>query len=281
VRIVNQNGRLGLLRPSGLVDVEQASDGRFGSDVQAVYDQWADFVAWAGSLGEAPTQPREDAALGSPVPRPRQVFGIGMNYLDHAEEAAMEASTTTMVVFTKFPSSVAGPYDTVELPGGPVDYEVELVVVMGAAAHRVSRDQAWSYVAGVTLGQDLSEREVQFRGPNPQFNLGKSFPGFSPMGPELVTVDELADPDDMEIACELNGQQMQKGRTSQMIFPVPAIISSLSQTLTLLPGDVIFTGTPAGIGWARDPKVLLQPGDELVSSAPEIGTLRHGFVART
>lgn len=191
----------------------------------------------------------------------------------------MDASTDAMVVFTKFPSSITGPFATVELPEGSVDFEAELVVVMGKRAHRIAAADAWNHVAGLTIGQDLSEREMQLRPPTPQFNMGKSFPGFAPMGPALITVDEFNDPDDLEIGCTLNGTPMQLSRTKLMIFPVPEIIARLSGTVPLSPGDVIFTGTPAGIGFAREPKVLLQPHDELVTSIETIGSIRTRFTA--
>jgi 2,4-diketo-3-deoxy-L-fuconate hydrolase len=146
-------------------------------------------------------------------------------------------------------------------------------------AHRIARQDAWAHVAGLTLGQDLSERLVQFRGPTPQFSLGKSFPGFSPIGPVVVTPDEFADPGNIEIGCTLNGQQMQKGRTDDLIFSVPQLIESLSAVVPLLPGDLIFTGTPAGIGWARNPRVVLRPGDRLVTHAEVIGEMTTTFTA--
>ena len=183
------------------------------------------------------------------------------------------------MVFAKFPSSVTGPTAVVELPSDAVDYEAELVVVIGERAHRTTRQDAWTRVAGLTVGQDLSERLVQFRGPTPQFSLGKSFPGFSPIGPVLVTPDEFADPDNIEIGCTLNGQQMQKSRTHDLIFTVPQLIESLSAVVPLLPGDLIFTGTPSGIGWARDPKVVLRPGDRLVTHAEVIGEMTITFTA--
>lgn len=281
MRIVNADGRLGLLTEAGVVDVETASGGRFGSDPQAVYAQWAQLRSWATEveLDASSARPLDDVMLGAPAPRPSQVFAIGLNYWDHAEESGLDASTESLVVFTKFPSSITGPFADIVVPAGSVDFEVELVVVIGEPAYRVAEQDAWLHVAGLTVGQDVSERELQLRPPNPQFSLGKSFPGFAPMGPCLVTVDEFADPDDIEIGCVLNGEQMQKGRTSNMIFPVPAIIARLSATLPLLPGDVIFTGTPAGVGWARDPKVFLHPGDELTSTAATIGTIRNRFVA--
>ncbi len=283
MRIVNSAGRLGLVVGDDVVDVATASDGRFGPDVQSSYEQWASLRAWVAELDPdaAERQPLADAALGSPVPQPRQVFGIGLNYLDHAEEAGMDIPTDGMVVFTKFPSSIVGPHEDIELPPGSVDFEAELVVVIGRRAHRIGAGDAWAYVAGLTVGQDLSERELQLRPPTPQFNLGKSFPGFGPIGPQLVTPDEFDNPDDLEIGCTLNGVQMQRSRTKLMIFPVAEVVAWLSATVPLLPGDVIFTGTPAGIGWARDPKVLIRPGDELVTSIENIGSIRNRFVAPT
>lgn len=281
MRIVNLEGRLGLLTDDGVVDVNEASDGLFPPDIQDVYERWSELTAWASGVKDAPVKPLDEARLDAPVPRPGQVFAIGLNYHDHAEEAGLDASLDSMVVFTKFPSSITGPVAEVELPEGSVDFEAELVVVMSRHAYRVDAAEAWDRVAGLTVGQDLSERETQLRPPTPQFNMGKSFLGFAPIGPSVVSVDEFADPDDLAIGCTLNGTSMQDSRTGQMIFSVGEIISRLSQVVTLRPGDVIFTGTPAGIGFARDPKVLLGPGDELVTSVEGIGSLRTTFRART
>jgi 2-keto-4-pentenoate hydratase/2-oxohepta-3-ene-1,7-dioic acid hydratase in catechol pathway len=185
-------------------------------------------------------------------------------------------------MFTKWPSCITGPVTTVELPdGGHTDWEVELVVVMGRLAHRITEQQAWDHVAGLTVGQDLSERITQSSGPSPQFSLGKSLPGFGPTGPWLVTPDELHDRDDLELGCSVNGEQMQKGRTGDLVFSVPDLISQLSQKLPLLPGDVVFTGTPAGVGLGRTPQRFLAPGDELVSYVTGIGELHQRFVATT
>ena len=223
--------------------------------------------------------PYDAADVGAPVPEPRQVFAIGLNYHDHAIEANLPVPEGDPIVFTKFPSSVAGPNQAVKLPSENVDFEAELVVVIGESAYQVPVDEGWSCVAGLTLGQDISERVVQFRGPTPQFCLAKSFPGFSPIGPALVTPDEFADVDDIEVGCLLNGQQMQKGRTSDMIFSIPQLIASVSAIVPLLPGDLIFTGTPAGIGWAREPKIALREGDRLVTYADGIGEMTTTFAA--
>lgn len=282
MRIVNAKGRLGLVTGGGVVDVATASGNRFGPAVQDVYACWAEFRSWAAGVAETTaTQDLDEARCGPPAPAPPQVFAIGLNYLDHAEESAMDVPSDGMMVFTKFPSSIAGAHAEIEVPPGSVDFEAELVVVMGKRAYRVGVHDAWDYVARLTVGQDISERELQLRPPTPQFNLGKSYPGFSPMGPQLVTPDELDDPDDLEIGCTLNGVQMQHSRTKLMIFPVAEIIAQLSAVLPLSPGDVIFTGTPAGIGWAREPKVRLQAGDELVTTIEGLGSMHNRFVSQS
>lgn len=283
MRIVNAAGRLTLVVEDGRgIDVETASGGRFAADPQAVYERWEEFRAWASGrlLGTGDTDGTveiDDDGLDAPAPRPRQVFGIGLNYREHAAEAGLELPDAPMV-FTKFPSSVTGPRGVIALPAGSVDFEVELVAVIGTAASGVRAGEAWSYVAGLTVGQDLSERELQGAGPPPQqFNLGKSFTGFGPIGPMLVTPDEYDDPNDIEISCSLNGALVQKTRTVDMIFSIPQIVEYLSSVVTLYPGDLVFTGTPSGIGWARQPKLLIGPGDNLVTVADSIGEMRHTF----
>jgi len=280
VRIANLSGRLVLIVDGKAVDVERASAGRFAPDPQAVYERWEEFRAWAGTavLPEAAAFDRAD--LGSPVPAPRQVLGIGLNYRDHAAESGFAAPDGLPPVFTKFATSISGPVTEVRLPaGGHTDWEVELVAVIGRRAENVPEAQAWDHVAGLAVGQDISERISQLAGPVPQFSLGKSFPGFAPIGPWLVSPDEFENPDDLELRCTVNGEQMQKGRTRDLIFSVPALIAGLSAVLPLLPGDVIFTGTPAGVGLGRDPQRWLAVGDELVSTIEGIGELRQTFVA--
>ena len=292
MRVCNVGGRLvlGVGDPveGRALDVARASGGRFGPDVQAVYAVWDEFREWAAGAAGEPDVGVGDGdgdgfrgAVGAPVPRPPQVFAIGVNYRDHAVEAGLELPERPMV-FTKFPAAVTGPYAPIVRPAGSVDFEVELVAVIGRRAENVPAERAWSHVAGLTAGQDLSERELQLSGPPPQqFNMGKSFTGFAPIGPALVTPDEFADPDDIEIGCLINGVQMQKARTNDMVFPIPELIAFLSSVLPLLPGDLIFTGTPSGIGWARTPRRLLQVGDELVTEVEQVGQMRHTFVAPT
>lgn len=280
MKLVNVGGRLAIRLPEGDVDVESASAGRFSADPSAAVAEWDELRAWAGSLDIATVETRgvaERTALGPPVTHPRQVFAIGLNYREHAAESG-NAVPEHPPTFTKYVSSLTGPEGDIELPDGNVDWEVELVVVIGRTARRVRAEDGWSHVAGLTVGQDISERAAQLAGPVPQFSLAKSHPGFAPLGPVLVTPDEVDDPDTLELGCAINGETMQKSRTSDLIFPVPELIARLSATVTLLPGDVIFTGTPSGVGMGRSPQRFLQPGEELVSHVAGIGEMRHRFV---
>jgi 2-keto-4-pentenoate hydratase/2-oxohepta-3-ene-1,7-dioic acid hydratase in catechol pathway len=278
--------RLVLVDGETCVDIEQASSGRFPADPDRLFDTWDALAEWAATVvPEGEWLPLDQ--LQNPVPAPRQVFGIGANYRDHIVEAANhsgradpdELMPEAPLIFTKFRSSLSGPYDTIPVPSRNVDWEVELVVVMGRRAEGVAEQDAWRYVGGLTVGQDISERVLQLAGPAPQFSMGKSFPGFGPMGPVLVTPDALDHPNDLEIGCSLNGKVMQKSRTSDMVFSIAELIAHISAVCPMLPGDVIFTGTPAGVGAFRSPPVFLQPGDTLVSWVNGIGELRNCVTA--
>ncbi len=279
MRVANQAGRLQVVADGVAVDVETASGGRFSAEPQQIFDRWDEFTAWAATVDFTDGEAVVESELGAPVPRPGQIFAVGVNYADHVEESGLTLPDAPFV-FTKFPASITGPYDTIEHPGGSVDFEVELVAVIGKHARHVPVSQGWDHVAGLTLGQDLSERELQLSGPPPQqFALGKSFTGFAPIGPVLVTPDEFADRDDLEVSTVLSGELMQNSRTRHLIFPIPVLVSYLSSIVPLRPGDLIFTGTPAGIGFTREPKRLIGTDDELVSRAEGIGEMRHRFVA--
>jgi 2,4-diketo-3-deoxy-L-fuconate hydrolase len=278
MRVARVSGRLCVLVDGGAVDVESASGGRFPADPDDVMPQWDELREWAAGYGGGEVVPYTPADLGAPLLRPAQVFGIGLNYRDHAAESGVGVPAAP-AVFTKFRTCLTGPYDAVRLPSGQVDWEVELVVVIGRRAEQVAEEHAWSYVAGVTVGQDLSERSVQLAGPVPQFSLGKSFPGFGPFGPAIVTPDELADPDDLELACFLDDEVLQKGRTRDMVFSVAELVARLSAVCPLLPGDLIFTGTPPGVGMARRPPRFLTAGTTLVSTVESVGELRNLLVA--
>jgi 2,4-didehydro-3-deoxy-L-rhamnonate hydrolase len=214
--------------------------------------------------------------LDAPVPRPRQVFGIGLNYRDHADEAGMALPSAPMV-FTKFPSCIVGPTAEIPLSGTTVDWEVELVVVLGAEVSGMAAADAWGAVAGLTLGQDISDRTVQMGGQPAQFSLGKSFAAYGPTGPAMVSIDAFADLDDIGLWCDVDGERMQDGRTTDLIFGVPALIAYLSSICRLYPGDLVFTGTPSGVGLGRGR--FLAEGELLTSGAEVIGDLSNRCVA--
>jgi 2,4-diketo-3-deoxy-L-fuconate hydrolase len=273
MKIARVDNRPVLLGEDGIVDIARASGGRFGADPMAPFTDWPAFAQWAAGIDHA-EEPLGDRVLQNPIPHPTQVFGIGANYHDHLAEAGATAPDAPLV-FTKFPSCLAGPFDPIPIPTATVDWEVELVVVIGVRAEHVSSPDAWSHVAGLTVGQDISDRALQLAGDYPQFSMGKSYPGFGPLGPSMVTLDDVADPDDLELGCTLDGEVMQRGRTSDLIFPVTDLIARLSAVCPLLPGDLIFTGTPSGVGAFRKPPIFLQPGQELTSWIEGIGQLHN------
>lgn len=276
MRIANVDGRASVLVGDGIADVEEATGGRFGSSLRDVYDRWDEFRDAATQIDSA-TAPLELARLGNPAPVPRQVFAVGLNYRAHAEESGM-AIPSVPATFTKFPASLGGPFDDIEIHGDSIDWEVELVVVIGRLADRLAAADAWSYVAGLTVGQDISDRALQFAAGS-QFSLGKSRRGYGPIGPWVVTPDEFADPDDLNLGCSVDEEVVQDGRTSDMVFPVSALIAELSGIVPLLPGDVIFTGTPSGVGFTRQPARSLQPGNLLESWIEGIGSIRNTCTA--
>jgi 2,4-didehydro-3-deoxy-L-rhamnonate hydrolase len=251
------------------------------TDAAAAYNDWAATCAAAAALDPSKAVPLDDARLGSPSPAPRQVFGIGLNYRGHADEtgAAYPAAPN---VFTKWVSCLTGPFGNIELPSDTVDWECELAVVIGRTARHVAEADAWNNVAGLCVSQDISERTVQRTAPANQFSCGKSFPTFGPLGPVLVTIDELKaqghNPDDLALFCMIDGEVVQDSHTGDMIFSVPQIIEYLSRVVTLLPGDVIFTGTPSGVGMARTPQRWLVAGQELVTQIEGLGQMRHRCV---
>jgi len=275
VKLANVDGRAVVVLGEEIVDVATASDGRFGPDPMELYEEWDAFRDYAATVASA-TGPLVEAQLRNPVPEPRQVFAIGLNYRSHAEESGM-AIPAVPATFTKFPASLSGPFDDIAVVGDQVDWEVELVVVIGRLADRVSEADAWDHVAGVTVGQDISDRQLQFAA-GAQFSLGKSRRGYGPMGPWLVTPDELSDPDDLALGCSIDGETVQDARTSDLVFDVRSLIAQLSAVLPLLPGDVIFTGTPAGVGVTRQPPRFLQPGETLETWIEGIGTIRNHLI---
>jgi 2,4-didehydro-3-deoxy-L-rhamnonate hydrolase len=212
-----------------------------------------------------------------PIVWPRQCFAIGLNYFDHAAECGLDIPSSPMV-FTKFPSCLSGPFDEIRISSDAVDWETELVVIIGREATSVRSSEAGSYVWGLTMGQDISDRELQWASSPAQFSLGKSRLGFGPVGPSLIPAARIPDIQDVSFDCWVNGEHKQSGNTKNMIFSVGELVSYLSHVCTLHPGDLIFTGTPAGIGSRREPKEFLGAGDVLVTHADAIGTMRNPVV---
>ncbi|MBU3690363.1 MAG: fumarylacetoacetate hydrolase [Acidimicrobiales bacterium mtb01] len=272
-RLTNINGRSAFQFDDGFVDVAKvAGDESLADPMNAI----ARFGELSALYAKAGASPKSSGTPGVCVPKPAKVFGIGLNYKSHAAESNMELPPAPLT-FTKFPSCLAGPTADVELSGDMVDWEVEIVVVIGKGGRHIAESAAWSHVAGLTLGQDISDRKVQLGGKPPQFSLGKSFDTYGPIGPAIVSVDAFPNRDDIALWCDVSGERMQEARTSNLIFTIPYLVSYLSSICTLESGDVIFTGTPDGVGMARGR--LLKAGDVIDSGADVIGALRNVCVA--
>lgn len=211
-----------------------------------------------------------DSVLDPPVPRPRNCFAVGLNYRSHAAESGMELPATPLV-FTKFPSCLSGHHHDIELNSSTADYEVELVVVIGRGGRDIPAEHAWDHVVGLTIGQDISDRALQFAATPPHFDLGKSRDTYGPIGPMVVSTDVFEDPNDVRLWCEINGERRQDDSTSDLVFDVAHLVSYLSGIMTLGTGDLIFTGTPSGVGAST--RTFLQPGDVITSHIAGIGTL--------
>jgi 2-keto-4-pentenoate hydratase/2-oxohepta-3-ene-1,7-dioic acid hydratase in catechol pathway len=224
--------------------------------------------------------PLSDVSLLAPVLDPQKIICVGLNYADHAAETGATVGDEP-VIFNKFPTCLRGPEAPIELPpeSNEVDYEAELVVVIGKLARRVSRADASQYIAGYCCGHDVSARDWQKNKPGKQWLLGKSFDSFAPLGPWLATRDEIPSPGELPIEMRLNGQVMQSSNTRQLIFSIDYLVSYLSHVCTLLPGDLLYTGTPPGVGTARKPPVYMQPGDVAEVIIPGLGTLRNPVIA--
>jgi len=285
MKLANVEGRACIVHVDGGIDLAAASSGLFPSlvdDVIPVLSQVQEWIArqepeMDSALSTATLQAELDR-LGPPVTRPVQVFAIGLNYADHAGETGMELPEQPMV-FTKWTSSLAGPGAVVSLPADTVDWEVELVVVIGRGGRAIDAADALSHVAGYCVGQDISERRLQMASSPAQFSLAKSLQNFSPVGPWLTTLDEVADPMDLAIGCRKDDEVLQNSRTSHLIFDVPTLIEYLSARIELLPGDMIFTGTPDGVGVGRRPRVFIEPGWTITSEIEGLGQMKTSFVA--
>ncbi len=253
-------------------------DGGFGRiDGEYVIPMGQDIISYLegdGPVREGPAVLLGAIALVAPVPRPRKIICVGLNYHEHALETAQQVPDEP-VLFAKFANSVIGTEEAIVLPpeSKQVDFEAELAVVIGRETRRVSVDKAFSCIAGYMCANDVSARDLQFR--SGQWLRGKAIDTFLPLGPWLVTPDEVGDPARLEIMCLVNGEMMQESTTGDMMFGVAEIVSFISETITLEPGDVIATGTPPGVGFSRTPPVFLQDGDEVTVAIDRIGSLRN------
>ncbi len=260
--------RAGVLREGVVVDAWDA----LGGGGEGMRELLA-----SARLAELAEAPGEGSALSEvellpPVPDPEKIIGIGLNYRDHAAEAGLDPPASP-TFFAKFRNALAADGATVALPAASrkVDYEAEVAFVVGRRAKDVAEADAIDHLAGYTLLNDLSARDLQFA--TPQWMPGKVFDGAAPCGPAIVTPDEAGPDDAIAIALDLNGERMQESSTAELVFSIPQLLSRLSALMTLEPGDIVSTGTPAGIGGAREPRVWLAPGDEVVVSSPQLGRL--------
>lgn len=233
----------------------------------------------AASLAENSRLLAKGVRLAAPVPDPRKVICVGLNYADHARESGVEPPPEP-VIFNKFPTAVCAPDDAIVLPkiSQQVDYEAELVVVIGEGGRNIGVENALHHIAGYCCGHDVSARDWQLHKPGGQWLLGKTFDTFAPCGPWLVTADEVPDPSNLKIELRLNGETMQSSSTAQLIFSIPEVIAYVSSVATLEPGDLIFTGTPPGVGMARKPPVFLKPGDKVEVEIEKLGVLHNDVV---
>jgi len=273
--LANVEGRAALVADGHWYDLESVSGGEFGPDPMASLSRPDRLAALSADLGQSESNGTlQPERLGPPVPRPRSVFAIGLNYQAHAEEGSL-AVPDNPLVFTKFPACLVGPAADVEMRSDFVDYEGELVVVIGPGGKDIEPDDAWDHVVGLMVGQDISDRVVQFAAQPPHFDLGKSFDTFGPIGPTMVSPDSV-DHRSLRIVTEVNGEVRQNGTTDQLIFDIPTLVSYLSRVTKLTTGDLIFTGTPEGIGAAQGK--FLADGDIVTTIIDGIGALTNHCV---
>lgn len=274
---LDESIRLGLIHENGVIDLTRASDGHLPADMLTFLQQGEAAMALARQLEQSATP---DAALSevkllAPIANPSKVVAIGLNYMDHCREQKVEPPKAPLI-FTKFSTAIIGPGETIRWDPAltkQVDFEAELAVVMGRTARNVTEAEALDYVAGYTICHDVSARDLQFS--DGQWVRGKSLDTFCPLGPYLVTGDEISDPHALAIRCTVNETVLQNSNTSEMIFRIPYLIAYITRAFTLLPGDVITTGTPDGVGVFRSPKIFLKDGDVVTIEIEGLGQLTN------
>lgn len=275
-RLANIDGRAALVSGDAYYDLNEISSGALTEDPMKALGALSHLSALDAKLANfEPTGLLADVELGPPVPSPKNCYAVGLNYRNHAEESAMAIPPVPMV-FTKHSSCIVGPTANIEMRSDYVDYEAELVAVIGKPGKDITKANAWSHVAGLCVGQDISDRPMQFSAAPPQFNLGKSFDTFGPIGPVLTSTDKLDDIQSLKIQCHVSGDLRQKDYIDDLIFDIPSLIAYLSEIVTLNTGDLIFTGTPAGVGVVDGN--YLRDGDMLTTSIEGLGTLHNRCV---
>jgi 2,4-didehydro-3-deoxy-L-rhamnonate hydrolase len=263
----------GLWRDGRIVDLRRLFPGIPDIGEEFFRAGWLDRIAGVEDPGQA-----MDVRLGSPVARPSKIICLGINYASHGSEGGFKPPERP-ILFAKTPNTLNGPFDPIMLPrsSGQVDWEVELAVIIGREGKGIRRSEAFAYIAGFAVMNDVSARQAQFG--DPQWFRGKSFDTFAPLGPALVTAEEAGEVGNLELSARVDGVVMQEDSTRHMVFDVPAILEFISEDITLLPGDIIATGTPSGVGIFRNPPVTLQPGNVVECRIETIGAIRNTVVA--
>lgn len=279
--LVNGKAKAAVLVGDRYVDL-QATEERLPSSVRELLDGGAEGLALAKSAAEKPnavSYPAKEVKILPPIPDPRKIVCLGLNYKDHAAEQGVPLPQNP-VLFSKYATALIGTGDSIVLPAvsQEVDFEAELVIVVGKRGRHISASEALSHVAGYMVGHDVSARDWQLKKDGKQWMVGKTFDTFAPTGPHLVTADEVGNAEDLGIRLRLNGETMQDSSTSQLVFGVAKTLEYLSTVFTLEPGDLIFTGTPPGVGFARDPKVFLKDGDVVEVEIDKLGVLRNPVI---
>ncbi len=268
------NEKPGLWKDNRIVDLKKIYPGIPDFDEEFFEKGWLEKVKQVTDAGE-----KMDVRIGCPVCRPSKIICLGKNYSEHAKEGGFE-NPERPLLFCKTPNTLNGPYDPIVLPKSSVqvDWEVELAVIIGKKGKRIKKKDAFSHIAGFTILNDVSGRDAQFA--DSQWFRGKSFDSFAPVGPCVVTPDEIDNVQNLRLTTTVNGNVMQDGNTKDMIFDIPTIIEYISEDITLLPGDILSTGTPSGVGIFRDPPVVLKPGDVVECKIEGIGSIKNEVIER-
>ena len=275
MRLVSFSASDGVVRPGFLLEDTGTILDLTPSGFTSALDVISKGITQAAAVRKVPLS---EVKLHAPLPNPPRIFAIGLNYRDHAVESGM-AIPTTPVVFFKLTTSVIGPGDAIVLPKNSTqpDYEAEFAFVIGKGGYRIPASSWRDHVYGYTIVNDVSARDVQFS--STQWSMSKSFPTFCPFGPTIVTADEVADPHQLAIGLTIDGEQLQNSNTRELVFKVPELIEYLSSITPLLPGDIISTGTPPGVGLGRNPKRWLRPGETVTVTVEGLGSLTNPVVA--